>query len=117
MDDDGRTRRKLIVEIDELRKRLVMLEASQEAELVRELETAREEGAHLQRLIAGGTDVICELDADGTLLYVSANAETILGLPAEKLVGRSVVDTPLLRGLHPDDHDALAGFLRDGMGG
>ena len=44
LDDDGRTRHELIAESDALRKRLVMLEASHEAELIRELDTAREEG-------------------------------------------------------------------------
>ena len=109
MNDGGRTRQELIAEIEELRKRLARLEASHDSEwigdgdprLLQELEEAREDRERLKRLSAQGTDLICEIGEDGTLLYVSDNAEAILGKPAEQLVGQSALEGVGLGQVHP----------------
>jgi PAS domain S-box-containing protein len=113
--EERRTRVELIAEIEDLEKRIAMLEASQEAGLRHDLETARGENANLHDLLGQATDLICELAADGTLLYVSPNAEAVLGVPADALIGRSVLDTMLMRDLHPEDRGQLDAYLEERM--
>jgi PAS domain S-box-containing protein len=115
VDDDGRSRRELVAELEELRKRLTRLETSHDAELLEELEAAQQDGARLNRLLSQGTDLICEVGEDGEILYMSSNAETIIGRPASEAIGRSVTDSELLRGVHPEDRGALIAYLGDGL--
>jgi PAS domain S-box-containing protein len=115
VDDDGRSRRELVAELEELRKRLTRLEATDDAELVEALETAQQNGARLHRLLAHGTDLICELGADGEILYLSPNAQVVIGQPASEAIGRTATDSSLLRGVHPDDRGALVAYLGDGL--
>ncbi|MGI9592838.1 MAG: PAS domain S-box protein, partial [Myxococcota bacterium] len=118
MEDDRRTRAELIAEIEELEKRVATLEASLESELHQDPSGARTEGsrlARMQRLLSHATDLICELAADGTLLYVSTNSSEILDAPADELIGRSILETGLVQNLHPEDRDALTRNMADLM--
>ncbi len=47
-------------------------------------------------------DIVCEMDADGTILYCSQSAIGVLGYTADELLGRSAFDL-----IHPDDLPAL----------
>lgn len=51
-----------------------------------------------QLLVQGGSDLVTIFDRDGTYKYASPTALNILGLSAEKLIGKNVFDF-----IHPDD--------------
>lgn len=64
-----------------------------------------EERARL--LVQHLSDVICVMDPDGTLSYVSHSCERLLGITADALVGQNV-----LAFIHPDDQIHAAHALR-----
>jgi PAS domain S-box-containing protein len=75
--------------------------------LARDVTTMKETGEALRAsedrfraLARNSSDLILELDARGTIRYVSENRDEILGEPGNELIGRSIRDNRLI---HPDD--------------
>jgi len=61
----------------------------------------------LRNLTEHAADVICETDPEGHLLFLSPNAERVLGYPEGAFLGRSVFQDVMLENVHPDDRGPL----------
>lgn len=61
-------------------------------------ETLRRREADYRLLADNSTDVVCRIDNDGNISYISPSVEAILGWPAEAFLGKSARE-----GIHPDD--------------
>jgi PAS domain S-box-containing protein len=72
--------------ISELRHRLTTLEAEHQHAQHEALETKR----YLAQLIDSSTDAIITTDREGNVLLCNEGAQTLLGYPAEEIVGRPV---------------------------
>ncbi|WP_321370177.1 PAS domain S-box protein [uncultured Desulfuromusa sp.] len=62
---------------------------------------------HYRRLIENVSDIITILDEDGKVTYTSPSAETLLGVPPEKLIGVYVGDLVLTEDLRNIDISTL----------
>ncbi|HET6763497.1 MAG TPA: PAS domain S-box protein, partial [Longimicrobiaceae bacterium] len=80
--------------------------AADVTERVRAQEALRRSAEHFRTLIESSSDLVCILDGDATLRYVSPSAERVLGYAPEELAG-----TALSARVHPDDRAALAAVL------
>ncbi|MBR2817346.1 MAG: PAS domain S-box protein [Reyranella sp.] len=61
-----------------------------------------------QRLVESMADMVFEIDVvRGVLIFVSAAAADLFGMPAAELMGTAVLDR-----VHPDDHERLRDALR-----
>ena len=80
------------------------------AELARSYAARVEEIAVTERrfrsLVAGSSDVIIVLDADGTIIYISDAGERLSGYPASARIGASAFDM-----MHPSDVPACQALL------
>jgi len=75
------------------------------------LEALRQSEDRYRALAENAVDLIVEIDLDGTLHYVSPNCKEILGVPAERLMGRSLAELrDEIGGPDSDSHALLAGF-------
>ncbi|HZP42685.1 MAG TPA: PAS domain S-box protein [Candidatus Binatia bacterium] len=79
--------------------------ALERASLVRDLRSSEE---HFRALIERARDMITIVDRGGTIRYASPSVATVLGVPAQEVVGRRAVDV-----VHPDDAPALGRLLED----
>ena len=66
----------------------------------------RTSDAQLSALVQHGSDIITALDADGVVVYQSPSIERALGVPAEELLGRRLVDVA-----EPAERERVAGLL------
>jgi PAS domain S-box-containing protein len=66
---------------------------------------------HFRALIENGSDVITELDTQGTIRYESPSVERELGYPPDELIGRSLFDF-----IHPDDIAIVSDTFASGIG-
>jgi PAS domain S-box-containing protein len=64
--------------------------------------------ARFQRLVENMADIVVELNAEGTLIWLSPSVESVLGRTAVSLIGQSV--RPIV---HPDDRAALGAGLKE----
>lgn len=62
-------------------------------------------------LLENSSDLITIVDLDGRILYQSLSSETLLGWPADKLVGHAIFDY-----LHPEDRQRLEAGLSAALG-
>jgi diguanylate cyclase (GGDEF)-like protein/PAS domain S-box-containing protein len=68
----------------------------------------------LLALVQNAADVVAVMDVDSTTSFVSPSAKTVLGVPAEELLGGRIVDL-----MHPEDKNLLVHVLagqRSGAG-
>jgi len=63
---------------------------------------------YFRRLIENSSDLITIIDEEGKITYQSPSSIHLLGLDVEDLLNRSFLEF-----LHPDERDALAGYLND----
>lgn len=72
-------------------------------ELLRRKITEYEQTAKtLKRITDNMMDLICQVDTEGTYLYVSSSYQLVLGYNSEDLLGRSFIDY-----IHPDDKEKI----------
>lgn len=72
-------------------------------------EQARRESEETFRIIAeNSVDIIKVLTPDGNITYVSPSIEDILGYPAQKIIGKSFIET-----IHPDDREKMNDVYRN----
>jgi diguanylate cyclase (GGDEF)-like protein/PAS domain S-box-containing protein len=62
--------------------------------------------ARFRALVQNGAELVAILTPDGALRYCSSSAEVLLGVSTS-----SLIDTPLLLRVHPEDHDAVQTLL------
>lgn len=80
---------------------------TEESEAIHRAEaTLRSSEARFRALVQRSSDVTTILDADGTVRYISASVERVLGYTPADLVGRRLTDW-----LHPDDGPRALAFL------
>jgi PAS domain S-box-containing protein len=116
--DTRRTKAELTAELEALRKQIASLTETEDAELPRALDALRESEARFRRLTENALDLIGEVDAEGRILFVSPNCETLLGNRAEDVVGLSIRDALISGNVHPDDREPFfEGFVRAGGAG
>ena len=60
----------------------------------------KENEERFRLLLQNAFDVITVFDAEGTIKYISAAIESVLGYAPEKRIGKSIINDPIL---HPDD--------------
>ena len=72
-------------------------------------ETLQRREERFRSLIDGSTDIISVVSRDGTIQYVNAQVENILGYKAEELIGQNIFHF-----LHPDDLQASIAALSPG---
>ncbi len=77
-------------------------------EFVRDVTTERRQTELLELITSNMFDLVSLAGFDGRFTYVSPSHETILGHPAETLLGRSVVEL-----VHPEDVPAVQDALTD----
>lgn len=68
--------------------------------------------AELEKIMDYSLDMICRVDADSTILSVSAAAKTILGYAPDELIGRHLFDF-----IYPEDLEKTAGMAAKVMAG
>ncbi len=74
----------------------------------REAETAlRRSEERFRLLIEHLSDIVCVMDATGTITFISPSCSRVMGQSAEELIGRNVFDF-----LHPDDLEATTAAFR-----
>jgi len=80
------------------------------ADLLVELETLREADSRLRRITEHASDLLAEVDRRGRLLFLSPNAESVVGYPAADFAGMALSDTPIMHNVHPDDLGRFQSF-------
>jgi diguanylate cyclase (GGDEF)-like protein/PAS domain S-box-containing protein len=71
-------------------------------QVIAEKEALASSEQRLLALVQNGADVVAVMDADSTTSFVSPSAKTVLGVPAEELLGSRIVDL-----MHPEDRNLL----------
>lgn len=100
--DERKTRRQLLAELRELRRRLAALVQAQQAQARRE-RGSRAQREYFREVALYSADLLIELGAHGRILYVSPTSVDFLGRAPEELVGRTVVDPVVLESVYPED--------------
>jgi PAS domain S-box-containing protein len=67
-------------------------------------------GELIRPLVEHSSDIICVLDPDGTLAYVSPSVNRVLGHRPEELLGTNAFEL-----VHPDDLQAVAPIIERGL--
>jgi PAS domain S-box-containing protein len=60
------------------------------------------------------SDLITELDGNGTVLFVGANFRKLFGIEAQDLVGKRLGATPITERFHPEDRERFLEAFRRG---
>jgi PAS domain S-box-containing protein len=74
----------------------------------------RETEERFRAMAENASDLITEIDGDGTVLFVGANCRKILGVDAETLVGRRLGSTPISGRVEPEDSRRFLEAFRRG---
>jgi len=93
----GITGKKPVGELEDARRRIAELEAS-EGERVRAEKALREREEQFRTLIDNSLDGIAILNSDHTIRYLSPSAKWVIGYKPEELIGKDPLEF-----LHPDD--------------
>jgi diguanylate cyclase (GGDEF)-like protein/PAS domain S-box-containing protein len=72
-----------------------------------DLLAAVESERRFRSLVQAASDVICLVDADGVVTFVSGSITAVLGWEPEQVLGRNLIDV-----VHRDDRAALASLMR-----
>jgi PAS domain S-box-containing protein len=107
MDENDKTKEQLLEELEELRRRVVELEATDNER--RRMKKALERGVgSLQTLLEDSLDIVALLNADATVKYISPSVEKMTGYEPEELKDKYIFDF-----IHPDDIESLlSDFLK-----
>ena len=91
MEDEDKTKEKLIRELTDLHRRLIELESSEtrQREMLRDL---RKSGERYRLLVESSSDFIWEVDANGVYTYVSPKVKDLLGYETEEIIGKTPFD-------------------------
>ena len=68
--------------------------------MVRDISERIESGILYRDFVEGANELVTRVDAEGNILYVNHNAETVFGLKPKACIGRSAFDF-----VHPDDRE------------
>jgi PAS domain S-box-containing protein len=74
----------------------------------------RESEGRFQAMAERASDLISEIDGEGTVLFVGANCRKILGVDAEALVGQRLGATPISGRVEPEDSARFLEAFRRG---
>ena len=83
--------------------RLFAVRAASELERKRAEEALRDSEERYRAIVENAYDLIFETTPSGTCLYLSPNCRTVLGYPANEILGKNFFDL-----VHPNDREILA---------
>lgn len=67
--------------------------------------------AKYRELVEGVDELITQIDKEGHIVFINHMADTILGIPPEQCIGRSVIDF-----IHPDDRQETIQWFNESIG-
>ena len=106
--DSGQAAEEIRKELEELRRRVAELEASEEAH-ERDGEVS-EGSAYFRKLAENAYDAILVLSREGVMLYVSPSVKRITGFEPGEMLGKNAFDL-----IHPDDRTGIMQKLAAGI--
>ncbi len=91
MEDEDKTKEKLIRELTDLHRRLIELESSdtKQREMLRDLKKSEEK---YRLLVDSSSDFIWEVDANGIYTYANPKVKDLLGYEPEEIIGKTPFD-------------------------
>ena len=91
MEDEDKTKEKLIRELTDLRRRLIELESSEtrQGKMLRDLRKSEE---RYRLLVESSSDFIWEVDANGIYTYANQKIKDLLGYEPEEIIGKTPFD-------------------------
>lgn len=101
MRDEAKPKRRLIEELQELRRRIAELEGAA-AESARTHQSLRDSEERWRAMIENAFDGISIVSPEGITLYTSPCAYRLMGVTPEEVTGKSIYDA-----IHPDDLPCL----------
>ncbi len=91
MEDENKTKKQLINELKELRRRVAKLEKA-ETEHMQAEEAMRESEGKYRSLIENLKDIVFTIDLGGKINFASPSSEEILGYKSEEVINMNIID-------------------------